>query len=331
MKRTPLVSIIIPVYNVENYLREAVESIINQTYNNLEIFLVDDGSKDNSGKICDEYLDVDKRIKVIHKKNGGLSSARNVAMDVMNGEYVFFHDSDDIVAKDIIEAYVKLCDENDADIVMGTTFEFIGELKKYPSVTIREISCYPKMEALKMMFMDDKLHHCAAGPLFKASLWENIRFPIGKLYEDHATVFYVVEKASKVVFCDDLRCYYRIRPDSITNCAVRQKDMELLDINDEVALRMSKSYPELKPYTIRMTMEIYLKMYSRILYVGWNAFDKEQARIIKFIKEYGDEFISSGLASKKDVVKVKAAKSGKSVFCSLYIISDFVKRLKRKQ
>lgn len=331
MKNMPLVSIIIPVYNVEKYLREAVDSIINQTYRNLEIFLVDDGSKDGCGAICDEYSKIDERITVIHKENGGLSSARNIAMDKMHGEYVFFHDSDDVVANDIIEAYVKLCEENFADVVMGTIYEFIGDLKRYPETTVREITCYSRLEALKMMFMDEKLHHCAAGPLFRSSLWKNMRFPVGMLYEDHATVFYVVSNANKIMFCDDLRNYYRIREDSITNALVGKKDMELLDINDEVALNLSNKYPELKPFIMRMTMMIYLKLYSRILYVGWNAFNEEQRRIRKKIAEDGNEFIRSGLAKKHDVVKVVAAKCGRLPFYILYRASDFVQKIKNKK
>ena len=330
MEKKPLVSVIIPVYNVKKYMREAVDSIINQTYENLEIFLVDDGSTDGCGAICDEYSKMDERIIVIHKENGGLSSARNVAMDKMHGKYVFFHDSDDMVANDIIEAYVSLCEENLADIVMGTTYEFMGDLKRCPEAKTREIRCYSRLEALKMMFMDEKLHHCATGHLFKASLWNNVRFPVGMLYEDHATVFYVVSNANKLMFCDDLRNYYRIREDSITNTLVGKKDMKLLDINDEVAMNMSDKYPELKPYIMRMTMMIYLKLYSRILYVGWNAFREEQERIRKKISDDGNEFVRSGLARKQDIIKIMAAKCGRLPFYMIYRTSDFVQRIKNK-
>ncbi len=326
----PLVSVIIPVYNVEKYVREAVDSIINQTYKELEIFLVDDGSTDSSGKICDEYKDKDKRIVVIHKENGGLSSARNIAMEEMRGRYVFFHDSDDVVANDIIEEYVKLCQNNNADIVMGTCYEFFGELKQYPKFEVEEISCYSKIEALKLMFMDEKLHHCAAGPLFKSDLWQGIRFPLGKLYEDHATVFFVAARANKIVYCDDKRCFYRMRLDSITNSNVTSRDMMLLDINDDVASEIIKMYPELKPYILRMTMVIYLKLYSRILYVGFNAFQTEQKRILKTIEENSDEFIKSGLARKQDIIKVKAALFGKVPFWCVYKLSDSIQKTKKK-
>ncbi len=111
-----LISIIIPVYNVERYLRECIDSIIAQTYKNLEIILVDDGSSDKSGEICDEYSKKDSRIKVIHKKNGGLSDARNVALDIAKGDYIGFIDSDDYIEKDMFQILYNLAEEYNAEI-----------------------------------------------------------------------------------------------------------------------------------------------------------------------------------------------------------------------
>lgn len=111
-----LISIIVPVYNVEKYLKECIDSVISQTYKNLEIILVDDGSTDKSGEICDEYSKKDSRIKVIHKENGGLSDARNVALDIAKGEYIGFVDSDDYVEKDMFETLYKLAEEHNTEI-----------------------------------------------------------------------------------------------------------------------------------------------------------------------------------------------------------------------
>lgn len=120
----PLISVIVPCYNVEEYLPKCVESILNQTYRNLEIFLVNDGSLDRSGEICDEYVVKDTRIKVIHKENGGLSDARNVALDIMTGEYVTFVDSDDYVAEDYVEYLYKLIEENGVKLSVSWHQEF---------------------------------------------------------------------------------------------------------------------------------------------------------------------------------------------------------------
>ena len=119
-----LISVIIPIYNVEQYLKECLESVINQTYRNLEIILVDDGSKDKSGKICDEYKNKDERIKVVHKENGGLSDARNAGMKIATGKYIQFIDSDDFIDKDMIETLYNLIIENEADISMCSNYYF---------------------------------------------------------------------------------------------------------------------------------------------------------------------------------------------------------------
>ena len=116
MSENPLISVIVPVYKVENYLDKCVESILVQTYKNLEILLVDDGSPDRCGEMCDEYAKADSRIKVVHKKNGGLSDARNVALDAMTGEYVAFVDSDDTIAKDYIEVLYGLIEKCQAQM-----------------------------------------------------------------------------------------------------------------------------------------------------------------------------------------------------------------------
>ena len=114
-----LISVIVPVYNVEKYLDKCVQSIVNQTYKNLEIILVDDGSTDHCPALCDEWAKKDERIQVIHKKNGGLSSARNTAIDVISGEYVIFVDSDDWIDLDMIASMLEFAETNDADIVSG--------------------------------------------------------------------------------------------------------------------------------------------------------------------------------------------------------------------
>ena len=145
-----LISIIIPIYNVEKYLHCCINSVIRQTYKNLEIILIDDGSPDNCGKICDEYAKKDNRIKVIHKENGGLSSARNAGLDIAKGEYISFVDSDDYVAENFIEKLYKLCKENDADIAECDFYRIKANEKSmlYVSTTAvmnKELNCDDKL------------------------------------------------------------------------------------------------------------------------------------------------------------------------------------------
>ena len=124
------ISIISPVYNVEDYLKDCVESILNQTYKNIELILIDDGSTDNSGKICDEYASKDNRVKIVHKKNGGLSSARNAGLDIATGDYIFFVDSDDFLYKNsVIEKIIKATNGGTKDLILLPYIKWYSESK----------------------------------------------------------------------------------------------------------------------------------------------------------------------------------------------------------
>ena len=195
-----LISIIIPVYNVEKYLKECVDSVRKQTYKNLEIILIDDGSKDNSGKLCDELAKEDNRIKVIHKENGGLSDARNVGIENATGEYIQFIDSDDFVEKDMIEIlHNDICQEK-ADVSMCSLYLYKDGEKTTDASYKREI--FNKELVLKEILLDERVRSYAWNKMFKKSLFESIRFPKGKVFEDIYTMSPIFQKANKIVFND---------------------------------------------------------------------------------------------------------------------------------
>jgi len=326
-----LVTIIIPVYNVEEYLEQCIRSVISQSYKNIEVLLVDDGSTDSSGKICDEYKSIDDRICVIHKQNGGLSSARNAALNQMRGKYVLFLDSDDYIALDYIETHIELIIQNNADIIMGTLREFWGDLEDKLDYSNRNniVEIYDTISALRMMLMDDKLHHAAAGPIYKACLFENIRFPEGILYEDFATTYYLVCNAKKIIFLDDNRYFYRMRPGSIMNSKVTYKDMVLIEIANKVTEDMIERYPQLKYAAIRKVVITYIKLYSRILYTGLDSFEDEQKVIRKVIMNKKNDLFMSKEVRNVDKIKVTVFCIGKIPFYLMYRISDFIQKFKK--
>lgn len=212
----PLISVIVPCYNVEEYLPKCVESILNQTYRNLEIFLVDDGSPDRSGEICDEYAALDKRIKVIHKENGGLSDARNVALDVMTGEYVTFIDSDDYVAENYVEYLYKLIEENGVRLSVswhqvfaeGTSMEIYTCPVSAKSIDMNE--------GLVCMFYQRIFDTTAWAKMYHRSLFsDGIRYPKGWLYEDLPTTYRLMLKCDYIAFGNYRSYFYRIRNTSI--------------------------------------------------------------------------------------------------------------------
>ncbi len=208
------ISVIVPVYNVENYLKDCIESVINQTYKNIEIILVDDGSTDNSGRICDEYAKNDKRINVIHKKNGGLSSARNTGLDVASGDYIMFLDSDDLFLPSSCELMLKEIEDKIADYVIGNyqncTEE--GELWDFPVFDIN------KYKEFKLDIKDYKnsffiMNSSACNKIFRTSFLKklNMRFVEGVPAEDAIFTTHCFIKSKNVYYIPDVMYLYRQR------------------------------------------------------------------------------------------------------------------------
>lgn len=198
MKYNIRISVIVPVYNVEKYLRKCIDSIISQTYTNLEIILVDDGSTDSSGFICDEYSRVDSRIIVVHKENGGLSDARNVGLDIASGIYISFVDSDDWLLKDMYEKLIEGAIKNNVLLSVGGVKVFDEQINKYRNT-------YEKMEITQMLVSKNEYIKevllgtwAAWDKLYHRSLYENIRFPKGEFNEDEAIMLQIIDMCSNV-------------------------------------------------------------------------------------------------------------------------------------
>ena len=187
----PLISVIVPIYNVEQYLPRCIESILNQTYKNLEVILVDDGATDHCGSICDVYKEKDCRVRVIHKSNGGLSDARNAGLDRMTGEYVTCIDSDDFVSPFFVENLWLALEENHCDIASSWFIEYHnGQIVPAGKVVdAQEVEVLAKNEYFERLLYQDGVEVSAWGKLYKSSLYQNVRYPVGKLYEDIPTTY----------------------------------------------------------------------------------------------------------------------------------------------
>jgi glycosyltransferase involved in cell wall biosynthesis len=212
----PLISIIIPIYKVEPYLRRCLDSIINQTYKNLEIILVDDGSPDNCPQICEEYAAKDNRIIAIHKENGGLSDARNAGLDICKGEYISFVDSDDWVVLNYIEILSSICLKENADITIGNHKKVAGNNEFKFCNNLNEYKTLNSYQALENLFGEHALNFTVSwGKLYKAKLWTELRFPKDKLYEDAYLCHLLYSNSSTICFLDEPIYFYTQRSDSI--------------------------------------------------------------------------------------------------------------------
>lgn len=211
-----LISIIVPIYKVEEYLDRCVESLVNQTYSNIEILLIDDGSPDKCPQMCDEWALRDSRIKVFHKTNGGLSDARNYGLDRSSGDYISFVDSDDWVAADFIEVLVNNIEKEKADIsIIGFTMIWEnGKTRRFSEDN--QYYIFNKDEAIRELFIQEKFYCMACQKLYKAKVFRSIRFPVGKLYEDVAISLPTFQMCDKVVVCGQSKYFYFQRNTSIS-------------------------------------------------------------------------------------------------------------------
>lgn len=223
------ISIIVPIYKVEKYLKKCIDSIINQTYSNLEIILVDDGSPDNCPNICDEYAKKDNRIIVIHKKNGGLSDARNVGIEQATGKYISFIDSDDYITNDYIEYLYKLITSYDGDVSIILPQIFYDEQDRVIISNKKEIiKVYDSKTALLTMLYQKEFDTSAWGKLYKTDLFNDIKFPVGKLYEDISTIYKTFLNSDTIVYSNQKKYYYLKRKDSIMGRSFKEKDMDYI-------------------------------------------------------------------------------------------------------
>ena len=202
----PKLSIIVPIYNVEQYIHKCVDSILNQTFADFELILVDDGSPDGCGAICDEYAQKDKRIKVIHQKNSGVSVARNSALDVASGTYVMFVDSDDYVEPDLAEKCIRKAEEKDLDIVI---FEFFYKLSNGVAAKNHiDEKYHESKESLLEGILWDKMHNAVWNKLFKRALWDDVRFPVGVSFEDLYVMPEIFLKACQIGYMEEWLYHY---------------------------------------------------------------------------------------------------------------------------
>lgn len=223
------ISIIVPVYKVEQYLERCVNSLTNQTYKNIEIILVDDGSPDQCPQMCDGYAGEDSRIKVIHKKNGGLSDARNAGLDAATGEYIAFVDSDDWVEPDFIEQLYVNAKKEDADIsIIGCTLVWDDGRRK-PVSNDKGYYVFDNEKAIREMLAQRKFGCMVCQKMYRKQIFDTVRFPVGKLYEDVAVSMPTFLKARKVVFSGNHGYNYYQRNDSIVNSKFDERKLYFLE------------------------------------------------------------------------------------------------------
>ena len=249
----PLVSIIVPVFNVKKYLDQCVNSILCQTYNNLEVLLIDDGSTDGSGLICEKFAAEDERIQVFHGINRGLSAARNIGIQKSKGQWVTFVDSDDLVHPEMVETLLNAALEKKAQVIIGETITFIDDVKGFQfendsnkGYTVKSEDCVSLLDNL----LNNKMRKSIWGMLFNIELVRKVYFSEGRLYEDIPYLPLVLKKRPAVIWINKVIYAYRINPESITHREIDKKSVDRIIMKELQVRRIERFFPELRALAI---------------------------------------------------------------------------------
>lgn len=304
------ISVIIPIYKVEKYLDKCLESVVNQTYKNLEIILVDDGSPDNCPKICDSWAEKDSRIKVIHKKNGGLSDARNVGIENASGKYLMFVDSDDYVSLDICQKLYDNLIKFDADVSMCEA-KLVYENAQREIALDNEINvrCFTGNEIRSSIIyfkpgIADMVS--AWGKIYKKEIFKDLRFPVGRLHEDGFTYYKILFLAQKIVCTNEkLYCYLQ-RPQSIMASRNEKNGRDALDATIEQFEFLSENLPNNKELNEELCLHLLRNCYYR---------NRKLSKVIK--KEILDAFNTIYNLQTKHSTKDKLFKLSPRLYCDI--------------
>lgn len=278
MEKTPLLSVIVPVYNVEKYVGRCVDSILAQTYENLEVILVDDGATDSSGTVCDAYAAKDCRVLVIHKENGGLSSARNAGLDICRGEYIAFVDSDDWIEPDAYKNMLAVAWDLDVKLVCGGRYDVNSKTgEKKVGLCPHKTERISSEELVGRIFTWDQCDSSACDKLFHRSMLASWRFPEGKVTEDVPVMYRIVLGTDWVAVYDQPIYNYYHRHGSITTAAVSDKTFHFLEHTDVIYPDILENHPAISDQA----------RYLRIRALAYSALSIEVAGS-DARKQYGD-------------------------------------------
>lgn len=293
-----LVSIIVPIYKVEKYLRQCIESIIEQTHKNIEILLIDDGSPDTSLQICEEYAKKDSRIKVFSKPNGGLSDARNYGLERCKGKYIAFIDSDDYVHKEYIQELLKKCIETKSDIAMCGIKRVDDNGQELEEIEITDKQIQTGKEMILEINDYSTTNVVAWNKLYKRHLFNNIEYPKGKLHEDEFTTHKLLYNANQIAITQEKLYFYRYNANSIMNSSLSIKRLHILEaLEDRLKYFKTNNEEEIYNNTIIRYIDTIIYLYN----ISNAKKDKEiRKKILEKYKElYKTEFKKAKLTTKK--------------------------------
>lgn len=272
----PTISVIVPVYNVEPYLQRCVDSILSQRYTDFELILVDDGSPDNCGAICDEYAKQDCRIRVIHQENGGLSAARNAGLEAAKGEYLAFVDSDDCIREEMFEVLLQELKRTGADFIKSNFIPFSEDVPPCQAKGVRTVTVYSPLDAIQDFFKTEytsrkHMKSTVWDALYKRTLFapisgDALKFPVGKINEDTYIFPELIFRAKKIAHIDEAFYCYFMRADSIVHSGLTEREISSCDLWEHIAKTIRPYTTEYEMLCAEYSAMRYLNVLNRIYY-----------------------------------------------------------------
>lgn len=299
-----IISVIVPVYNAESYLHRCVDSILEQTYSDIELIMVDDASTDSSGEICDEYALKDTRVKVIRcKENGGTSAARNIGLEAISGQFVGFVDCDDFIEPDFYEILYGLITKYGTDVSM-ISYNKVDEHGRVSSNSSEQVYVLDRIEAIKELLFDKKIQNYVWNKLYRAKIFQKIRFPAGVIYDDINIMYYIFRKMNMIACYDIAKYNYCFRENSIVNRRSHKKFEDELSAVELRYKEIAEDFPELEEYNayafVLWMVRIYTFMVSTDDYM--EEFYRERYELLINVYKKNYEFIISRLKYKKSAI-----------------------------
>lgn len=314
-----LISIIIPIYNVEKYIKECIDSVVKQSYKNIEIILIDDGSKDNSGKICDYYSNKYKQIRVIHKHNEGVSIARNIGIELSAGKYITFIDADDFVEPNYIEILYKQCIGKNADLSICGANDIDND-KKIIKTSIKYAKTLNSKEAMKELLNEKYYTGVVWGKMYKRDLFKNIKFNKEiKIAEDLDVLYKIIDKCNLINIDTSKKLYYyRIRKNSATTVNYNDDWKNEIKICKNIMHFIKNKYPDILNFAIKRYVRINISCINNIMKNKLNK-KEELIKLQKDIKRYKKNYLTNKNVSIKNKIKYLVAIQKYPILKVLYL------------
>lgn len=312
----PLISLVVPVYNVKPYLRRCLDSVLAQTYQNFEAILTDDGSTDHSGIICDSYAAKDPRFKVIHQQNGGLSHARNTGLAHARGEYLAFLDSDDSITPDYLSYLYHLIVKYETKLSICPLIEIYDNGRIINQGANHHEAKLTQAKCLERMLLEQGFNVCAYAKLYHKSLFKNLTFPEGKLHEDLGTTYQPIMRTDYIAYGSKPQYNYYIRQGSIATSAYSDRKLDIITLTDQMCDTIDVVHPDLKQVTNLRRMHARFSVLRQMPGCGrlTHRQQKDQQKIISYLKTHSSDITNNPHATRRDLLAIRTLRFGLPVF-----------------